>query len=352
LGIHIGEDANTLKKNIMKRLILLLLVLGISGGTAYYLNQKNKYLKYSSGVTPDRDFAIKTLDGITNIVLTHKKLQPIQFQRKGNTWIINNKYEANASVVRNMTDVLTRMELRFTPAKAANATVRKDIANSGIKVQIYADDDKPFKTYYIATDTKDNDGTFMMMEGAEQAYVMYLPGLGQGFRSRFEQPLASYRDIYIYKEDKQNIKSITIRYPKNDASSFIMENLGEKQVVKSPLPNVAPPRPEINRIVGNKFISNFSSLGAEGLMENFEKKDSLLKTIPFATVEVVRKDGTTSKNTFYVYDEFLEGGSPSRSPIDMPKIGRYFLHTQNGDLYVCQNHVFKKIFLDFSDFYK
>ncbi len=336
----------------MKNIVGLLTLLLVLGALANYFSQQNQAKKYSSGVTEERDFAIKTLDGITNIVIKHARLQPTQFQRKGNLWIINNKYEANEESMRNMTDILTKMQLKYTPSKATNATVKKDIENSGIKVMLYAGEDKPFKTFYIASDNKDNDGTFMMMEGADQAFVMHLPGLAGGFRSRFEQPLAKFRDIYVYKEDQSKIKSITVQYLKSESSSFKISRVGETVKVEPLVPNTPIPTRPVNKLIANKYIGYYASLGGEALLEKYELQDTLLQQIPFATVIVDRVDGSRHKSVFYVYEEFLLGLKPSRGPADLPNIERYFMWVNNTDLYVSQNKIFRKIFLDFNDFFK
>jgi hypothetical protein len=338
----------------MKRNLGLLLLLIAICGVAYVIVNRQKAQKYSSGVTPDRDFAIPTLDGVTNIVIKHAKLQPRQFQRKGNSnsWIIDGKYPASVEVVRNMTDVLVKMKLKYTPSRAASETAKKNIKEAGIKVMLYAGEDKPFKTFYIGSDTRESVGTYMMMENGAQVYTMHLPGVNGGFRSRFEQPLHEFRDSYVFKEDKAAIKSITVQYPKGDASSFTLTQAGENCSITPLVPNLPQPKGVFNQMIASRYCGFFKSLGAEGLLDNPELRDTITKKVPFVILTIHRTNGSVSKNSFYNVAEIVDGASPARTAKDVPGVERYVLYAADKEIYLCQNTVFKKIFVDYQSFFR
>jgi hypothetical protein len=334
----------------MKRIAILAITLLLLGGAAYLVVNKQKELKFSSGVTADRDFAIPSLDGITNIVLKHAKLQPTQFQRKGNSWVINNKYEANEVVMRNLTDVLTKMQLKYTPPKNTTATIKEEIKRSGIKVQLYAGSDKPIKTYYIASDTEKQEGTFMLMEGGEQVYVMHLPYLNGGFRSRFEQPLDRLRDIYVYKENPEDITSIIVQYPKKEEMSFTLNKSGDSYIVKPLLSNLEPLH-NINQAKARNYVYGFASIGAEVLINDYEYKDSILKTIPFCIIELTNAKGFKTKAKYYPYGEFVEKMNIERTDDDIASTDKYFIWVNEKDLFFGQHQLFKKAFGTYDGFF-
>ena len=172
----------------MKRIGILLVTLLLLSGGAYFLYQKNKGSQKGM-VTADRGFTVESMDDITNIVIKHPKLQPIQFSKNGKTWLLNGKYLVNDAVFVNIERSLLDMKLLYVPPKAANNTVKESIGVYALEVSLYNNSDEPFKTFYISSDTQKGDGTYMLMKGEEQAYVMHLPGRMGGLRSRFEQPM-------------------------------------------------------------------------------------------------------------------------------------------------------------------
>jgi hypothetical protein len=337
----------------MKKSVILTLIICLLGGGAYWLYQKNQRLKYSSGMTADRDFALPSLDGITNIVVQHPKLQPMQYQRKGNnSWIIDNKYPASDEAMMHLTNVLTKMKLHHTPSKNMTPGIVADIKNSGLTVKVFAGSNTPVKTFHIAGDTRDNDATYMLMEGATQPYAMHLPGLKGGIRSRFEQPINKMRDNFIYKENLANIQSLSVRYPKQDDASFVITAVADQWKVTPQLENVAKPKNPLNDQLVKNYIRPFAELGTEGLVPKVVDKEKLITSTPFCIIEVKRKDGTVMKADYFVYDAEGAIDHPHRGPQDLGKIERFFVHVDNKDLYTCQTGVFGKIMGSYLQFFR
>lgn len=334
----------------MKKFSILALTCLLLGTIAYIVVQKQQALKYSSGLTADRDFAIPSLDGITNIVLKHAKLQPVQFQRKEKSWVINDKYAANDEVMRNLTDVLTKMKLKYTPPKNTNATIKEEIKRSGIKVQIYSGGTEPIKTFYIASDTEKQEGTFMLMEGAEQVYVMHLPNLNGGFRSRFEQPLDRLRDIYVYKEEPKEITNISVRYPKNEEMSFALSKSGEIYDIKPLLSNMES-KPNPNQAKARNYVYGFASIGAESLINTYRYRDSIIKTTPYCIIELKNSKGYITKAMYYPYSEYIEKMNIEITEDDVASIDKYFIWVNDKDFYFGQQQVFGKVFEKYNSFF-
>jgi hypothetical protein len=335
----------------MNRISILTITCILLGSIAYFVIDKDKSLQTTSGITQDRDFALKSMEGITNIVLKHAKLQPMQFQRKGEaTWVINNAYAANPEVMRNLTQVLTGMKLNYTPSNNTIATIKEEIKRSGIKVDIYAGKPKPIKSFYIASDTEQQDGTFMMMEGGSKVYVMHLPTLNGGFRSRFEQPLDRMRDIYVYKEVPEQISSIEVRYNDDEAHSFKLTQVNGKFDVQPILKNVKPLQ-NVNQQVAKNYVYSFASIGAESLINTYEYKNDLLKTTPYCTILVTNSQGYTTKATYYSFEKFTENLNLIRSQDDIQFIKKYFIWVNDRDLYLGQRQLFNKVFGRYKNFF-
>ena len=64
-------------------------------------------------------------------------------------------------------------------------SVIKTLASEGVKVELYTQNKKLYKTFYIGGETADFLGTYMIMEGAKKAYVIHIPGFNGFLTPRF-----------------------------------------------------------------------------------------------------------------------------------------------------------------------
>jgi Domain of unknown function (DUF4340) len=335
----------------MKRIGLLFVALLLLSGGAYFLYQKNS-ANQKGMVTADRGFAVESMDEITNIVIKHPKLQPIQFSKNGKSWLLNAKYLVNDAVFINIENVLLDMRLLYVPPKAANATVKESIGKYALEVSLYNNSDQPFKTFYIGSDTQKGDGTYMLMKGEEQAYVMHLPGLMGGLRSRFEQPLKNYRDKFIFREKQDQIASITVTYPKSESSSFSLVKDGKNVTVNPTIANVQKINKPLNERVVNAYLGSFELLGAEDIFDAQEGIDTLLQLVPFCIVEMKKTNGTTKKSVFYSYEDIMWQDKNSRGPKDVAQMERFYAWVDDADMFIVQKRVFGNIFLGYENFFR
>jgi len=335
----------------MKRIGILLLALLLLSGGAYFLYQKNK-ASQKGMVTADRGFSVESMDEITNIVIKHPKLQPIQFSKNGKSWLLNGKYLVNDAVFVNIERALTGMKMLYVPPKAANNTVKESIGKYALEVSLYNNSDKPFRTFYIASDAQKGEGTYMLMKGEEQAYVMHLPGLMGGLRSRFEQPMKNYKDKFIFRDKAEQIASITVNYPKSESSSFSLTKDGENISVQPTIANAPKSEKPLNERVVNAYLSSFEMLGAEDIFDVKEGIDTLLQLVPFCIVEMKKVDGSIKKSVFYSYEDIKWQDKNSRGPKDVAQMERFYAWVDNTEMFIVQKRVFGSIFLGYENFFR
>ena len=338
----------------MKKVGTLLIILILLSLGAYVLFQ-NSQDKKKGTKSPDRNFTVESMDIVDKIVIKHAKLSPMVFTRSGkSSWILNGKYNVNDAVFINIEKCLTGMKMLYIPSKAANKSIGESITSDGIKVSLFEnkDENNPFKTFFVGTDTQKGEGTHMLMEGARQPYVMHLPGLMGGLRSRFEQPLGNYRDKYLYRLPLDKIEYIEVQYPKSDVSSFLIE-------IKSPIPTVSKlskitdnHNKKLNERILRQYIAQFEHLGAEELINDFPNRDSIITKVPYCVVKIKTRDGSVSENSFFGYEDIMEGKLNARMPKDIKSLNRLFVWTEEKDFYTVQSRVFGGIFLGYEDFYR
>lgn len=334
----------------MKKVLSLVVLLFALSGIAYYLIQQGK-VSDKGYVTADRNFTVKSMDDVDKIVIKHVKLQPLVLTRKGKSWILDEKYDVDPDVFINIEAVLTRMSLSFIPPKQSITNIMESIEKNGIQVDIYTGSDKPSKIFFIGADTKDGSGTYMVMGGSSQPYVMQLPGLQGGLRSRFEQPSYNYRDKILFKYKKESIKNIKVEYLTDNLSSFEITN-GNHPTVKPLIDQPDNPKGQPNEQNLKYYISQFENMGTEGIVNNIPEKDSLINTEPNTVLTITTKDGQQKLYKFYSYDHIILEEENPITQKEIFNINRQYVYTSyDNTLYTAQMRVIRRIFLNYKDFY-
>lgn len=334
------------------RNIILISVLILLGGFAYYIVNKDKS-KTEELLKADRGFTVESMDMINKMVIKHPRLQPLVFVRDGKSWTLNDKVPVDEYVFAQMEKVLTEMRMKYVPSKKASATIMKSLATDGIQVDLYGNDlSTPFKIIHIGTDAPNGNGTFMVLGGETQPYAMNLPALDGGLRSRFEQPVYNYRQRFIYRIPAAQIKTIRVDYPMQTTSSFLLVNDGDVPTIKSLSNNDAPSTKTIIPRIAKSYLSTFEELGIESVVTGLEFNDKVKKYEPFCIITIDKKDGTQVKYNYFSYDEIEDGGEKVLGVKDGAKQNRYYITNAEGELFTAQIRVFKGVITGLDDFYK
>jgi hypothetical protein len=203
-------------------LILLMIFALLAAGTVWYMSDDKKASSGYSGW--DRDFAIRDLSTIQKIFIADRDGETVTLERNADEWIFNGQYKAHANSVSLILQMLETIEIKNIPSRQASKNAIKTLAAYGLKVEVYGKNDEKLKAFYIGGGTNDERGTYMIMEDAEQPYVMHLPAWEGNLRTRFEKPqLDDWRDKTIFDYQPEDITYLSMEYPKQKSNSFILE---------------------------------------------------------------------------------------------------------------------------------
>jgi hypothetical protein len=334
----------------MKQLFLLLAILFSLSAVAYYLFSRNTN-KSTNIDLPERNFAVADIQDVHKIFLAYKDRDPITFVRSASGWIINDSLQADESVIIHITNVLQNMKMLYIPPKPSTKTIAQSIGKNGIKVELYDKKDNTIKVFYIGTDTQAGDGTHMIMDGASQPYVMHLPGLLGGLRSRFEQPIRNYRDKSVLRYNPDDIKEVSLYYPKDINASFRLNTDGGNYQVEPMDPLTTPIKKAVSSSRVRAFLDGFERVAAEAIVNENEARDSILRLIPFCKMTVKDKLNNIREADFYSYDEIVIKDVKTRTVSDIADIDRFFVQVKGGDFYIVQRRVFEKVLPSYQYFF-
>lgn len=323
----------------MKRTTLFLIIFLLLGSaTVWYLMSKPDDKTTLAGA--DRRFKVENTDDIYKIFIADRKGIETTLERKNGEWIYNNQYKARPNAVDNVLDAVRRMEIQYKPPLAAVPNMIKSLAAEGIKVELYNKTNQKLKSYYIGGATADERGTYAIMDGAEQPYVVSIPGWEGNIRFRFNLKGDDWRDKTIFAENAEDIQSVSVEYPKNKNKSFKLERVGNTFQI-TPFYDITPiiHRPYKEGSV-ERYLEGFSNLGAEAFESDNPNREKTLQLLPFSIITVKEKSG--AEKTVRLYPIFT---APNNSE-------RYFADVSNGDFMLVQHLVFAKILWGYDFFFE
>lgn len=267
-----------------------------------------------------RDFPIEQVEAIQKIYFADRHGGEVSLSKTNEGWLINNRYLARENAVSLLLNTMQKLRVKNPVAESMHNNVVKSLATNSVKVEIYTDDlSQASKVYYVGSEANNHLGSYMILENSSKAFVMHLPG-SNGFLapkynidgSRVNSDL--WRDREIYQYEAKNIQSITITHheenPKSftiarEDSIFTISNKNEKSIIPS--------------AVAAAYFEAFSSVYCEGFMNTFSKKDSILNSQAFHTIQIVANNKETVLHTFHKKPRNIKldaNGKPRKWDID------------------------------------
>ena len=182
--------------------------------------------------------------------------------RTDSKWILNDSLIANQNLINIVLKTIKEVRIKSPIARAALPNIIKRMAIQNTELNIFKKN-KKIKTIYIGGETPDQLGTFMMIHGAKEPYIMHIPGFNGYLSSRFSCNENIWKSKRIFN---QKIKQAEYNF-QNTMDYIEIKNL-----------------PEINNIYCESFLSN---------NENF-KINNIIQRKPFLTLRTMDAEGNVT----------------------------------------------------------
>lgn len=252
-------------------------------------------------------FAVSDTSNITKFFLADKNNNTVLVERSANgSWVLNNKYEVNPSMVQILLKTFILIDIKAPVAKSTRNTIIRLLAGKSVKTEIYQrvyrinlfnriklfPHEKLTRTYYVGDATMDNSGTFMLMEGSEEPYIVNIPGFRGFVSTRYSAMEADWRSHSVFRFKVPEIRSVSVSFNENPERSFMITNQNNRSFsLVSMIDNRIIERFDTSRVV--QYLSMFHDLNYERVLDDMikTKRDSILATIPTYEITLVDKLG-------------------------------------------------------------
>jgi len=278
--------------------LLLLVFLLLAGFAAYFFLNKNK--NKSTLDAEDTAFTVKDTASVDKIFISNKMGQSNTIERKpGNNWVINGRYEVRKDMVQMLLETLNRMEVKRPADKLSRNSAVRDLATQGRKVEIYQNGELS-KTFYVGQTTDDNLGTYFIMEGSENPYILHIPGF-QGFlNTRFDLNEVKWRNVPVFRTSPASLVKLDVKYMNAPKSSFTITRQGDQLKVEG-----AEQADQENL---KAYVDNYKFINGEYFIDNPQHRisDSLLLQKPLVEISVQDQQPANSR-TFLLFPKPDDG---------------------------------------------
>ena len=339
-------------KNKLLLTIIILLVIAAALMTGNHYNTLKDH---------DADFSVHDTSTITRIFIADKSVNESLLERTSHGWILNKKFPANQRAIDFLLSTIKKIKIKAPVSKAARNNVVKRMAGIAIKVEIYQKvprvnlfnkvklfwHEKQTKVFYVGDVTQNNLGTYMLMEGAENPYIVYIPGF-RGFVSvRFTPKPDDWKSHVVFKKNLSDIKSVEIDNVKEPQKSFsvkVVDALGKYQITRLS---------DGQRVVHYdtlkllNFLTSFKDLRYESRLNNIlppQKIDSILNTQPIYRVTLIGRSNDTTKVIMFNKNRFPDKVNNAIEELIPADLDRFYGSINKGeDFVLMQYYTFDKV---------
>jgi len=341
----------------MKKNKLIVVITVFLAAIAIFLLAQNHYSTLKENET---NFSVSDTASVTKIFIADKNVNSVIIERTPKGWVLNGKVNANDKLVNTLLATLKRMKVKSPVSLASHDNVVKRLSSIGKKVEIYQEvyridlfgmqlfkHEKLTKVFYVGDVTRDNLGTYMLIEGAKRPYIIYLPGFRGFVSSRFSPLIDDWRSHVVFSKTLNNIKNLKVYFGENDSSGFNIEVIDAMGNYK------------ITRLLNGEMLKSFDTLKVLNLMTSFadlryesrlnnilppQKIDSIINSPSKYEITLLDNFGETTYVKIFERHRLPESVTKvydKLTPVDHDRM--YGLINEGDDFVLMQYYVFDKV---------
>ncbi len=312
-------------------------------------------------------FAVRDTANVTRIFIADLDTADVLLERISGGWKVNGEFDAQTRKVDLLLETMMKLRVRAPVSVSSHDNVVKRLAGISVKVEVYQmvprinlfnriklfPHEKRTKVYYVGDATKDNMGTFMLMEGARSAYIVYIVGFRGFVASRYSAVLDDWRDHTAFKHRLADIKSVSIEFNEEPEQSFIIETIGRHNYKITRLKDGYELQ-GFDTLRALNFLTSFSDLRFEALLNNQMPRhriDSIVNSPFMNRITLTENNGEVVQWTAFeklLDHDHLEVDDFMLIPVDVDRF--YGLSGDGRDFVLMQYYVFDRVLRPLSFF--
>lgn len=280
----------------MKKTLVYVLLLAVLGVGLYMMFDKKEGFSEK-----DSNFNIKDTGSIGKIYLAAMDGKTILLERRedGTGWMVNKNDRALQSTVVSLLGTFRQQVGKHpVPASKHNVIVQA-LSTSGVKVEVYDKKGEKMREFYVGGETRDYDGTYMLMTGSETPFVVEIPGFPGYLTTRYTTEFMDWKDRAIFMLKKEDIAKVSMQYPGEPLNSFVVYQDKNGKITGEVDPGISVNN-ELNQRRVELYFTFFDRVYCEGFTNGTEGIREILDTVQKrAVLDVTTTSGKTEHLDIY-----------------------------------------------------
>jgi len=314
---------------MIKKIIILILSIVFINILIDY-NQKIK-------LDNEKKFSVSEIEKIDKIFLSDRKGNNITLLKDNNIWTVNNKYNVRDDAISTLLSTIKKISIQRPVPETGYNNVIKQLATTGVKVEIYYN--KKIKTYTVGGSTSNHLGTYMLMDKAENPYIVHIAGFN-GFLSPrygiqgYELDINNWRDNTVFKIETEIINEISLIDLQENNNSFTIKT---KPLSLIDLHN-NDIKYDLDKVI--EYLNNFSQLNSENFKGN---------NIDITNEKLIYKLKINYDDKEDILEAYTFSKTNNNSNNSKPNVERMYARLNNEEFLLIQNYVFNKVFISIDE---
>ena len=330
-----------------KTSIGLLLALGIATSVLLWLRLGGSD-DLALSAYADRQFAVTDPDAIGRIFIADMQGRSLALSRRGGDWLIADSLVASPSIMREVLNVLSKVEVDFIPPAATAATVTDAMRTNALKIAVFDRGGKELRSLLLGPSTPDERNSYMLVEGERQPYAVRVPGHTGSLRPLFDlRSIDAWRALDFVAVDPAEVYAVETVYPRQRGAGFAIERAGARRTIRPADPLVAPVSTPGNARRLESYVEGFAEVPLVRRADDWSGADSVRALEPFARITLRLADGDSTVlrlHPVYLRDD---AGNPR---VDEP-IPSYYVDRDGEELALVQTMQLQAWLRDYPSFF-
>ncbi|MEF8809360.1 MAG: hypothetical protein V5A47_00415 [Bacteroidales bacterium] len=281
------------------RIYIIVLVLLVAAAGYLFLKDQSSTLDPGSS-----DFSLgkSEVAGLDSILLS-KNTGTVKLYKHHDRWYLNQQLYAQEKNVQQLLNVFQDLRVEAPARKSNRQELLETIRKNPIHVKIYSGGSL-VKNFLIEDSPQKKGTSYMMMENSNEPFIMDLPGYDGDLADLVKVDVNYWRDKTLFDYSGLDIERIKVVYPSDMKQSFDLsyvedefrlQSLADDQYIE-----------DFNSSRAARYFSYFRNVRFEQVVsDDPHLKDSLMKTTPYCTIEILDENNNRSK--LYTYRKKSEG---------------------------------------------
>ena len=288
------------------------------------------------------NFAVKDTAAIDKIFIADKNENQVTLERQSKgIWTVNGEVLARKDGINLLLATICDLAVRNPVPKSMEQTVIRDMSGAAQrKVEIYSGENL-LKTYYVGTESPDNEGTFMLLDGSSVPFEMHIPGFRGVLNVRYNPKASIWSDPHLFRAQAKDIKEIEFKMIEKPESGFKLEYDGQFGIQLFDYQNKKYQNVDSSLVFG--YIAQFKQLNYEAKVDKaFQGYKTIMELPDFATMKLVKRDGAQTEIRFkrrWPYEGQIVDGVKAEYDVDRC----YAYLVGDDDLVIAQYYVLDRV---------